>query len=514
MTNPSRKVVAVVTMALTMCASTAAFATAAAEKVPPLPIPVDSVDKALAPDKLKAAADQSNDPDVLLGLLYLSRDIDPAFTEIAAKLAKTKAEYAPAAAVVRVIIANADDASIAELIARDGENALGHYLQAHALYTADKDKEALAAYQKATQCREMRLYDATTSAALFKALTALKLEGRDRACALSWVASRALNFGVSYMQALPSDVAEMARRSQADQREQISDQLLVIAGHLYTTNPDNRRYGDRALESAFRMKAELAAEQGSPKMNGYAAVTQALVSTMVPGPGQREARDAAQFLPSRVYGVLFRTNPPAGSPAPAKGPEFDAELKAGEALLNAVAADPDATVGAFLKGLIPPSKKVEKSPWVFRWSYVDKLMGDKPELFAVATEYEKAMRAAEQARHNDQPTRNMRQMMNVVIGAVGYAFDHGNTFPDSLQTLVDKKALDAKTSTKSMLSGRPYVFVAAGEKLPAKDKDRSGFIVLYDDEPVGKTYQCILADGHGEHIPVEKVKEQLRARGK
>jgi hypothetical protein len=444
--------------------------------------------------------------------LYLARDVDPAFTEIAAKVTKSKAEYAPAAAVVRVIIANADEASIAELIARDGENALGHYLNAHALYTADKDKDALAAYQKASQCREMRLYESTTSAALFKALTALKLEGRDRLCALSWVATRAFNFGVFQLQALPHDIGEIAGKAPADQREAMSDLLLVLAGHLYTTNADNRRYGDRALESAFRTKAELAAEQNSPKMSGYAAVTQALVSTMIATPAQQEAREAVQFLPSRVYGAFYLKNPPAGTPA-MKGPEVDAELKAAEPLLNATAADPDKTVGAYLKGLVP-SKRLEKTPWVFRWSYVDELMSDSPQLFAVATEYEKAMQAAQQVRLSDQPSKNMSQMMAVGQCAIGYAFNHENTFPDSLQTLVDKKALDAKTTTKSMMSGKPYVFAAAGDKLPAKGKDRGTFIVLYDDQPAGDSYQCVLADGHGEQIPMAKVKEQLKARGK
>jgi hypothetical protein len=246
-------------------------------------------------------------------------------------------------------------------------------------------------------------------------------------------------------------------------------------------------------------------------MNGYAAVTQALVSTMITTPAQQEAREAIQFLPSRVYGAFFLKNPRAGTPA-IKGPESDAELKAAEPLLNATAADPDKTVGAYLKGLVP-SKRLEKTPWVFRWSYVDDLMSDSPQLFAVATEYEKAMQAAQQARHNDQPSKNMSQMMDVGLEAISYAYKHENTFPDSLQALVDKKALDAKTS-KSMLSGRPYVFVAAGAKLPDKGKDRGGFIVLYDDQPVGENYQCVLADGHGEHIPVEKVKEQLKARGK
>ena len=72
----------------------------------------------------------------------------------------------PIAAVLRITIEGPDEASVAELIARDRDNALGHYLQAQLLYNADRDKEALEAYRKAAERRELRLYDPVTSAAL------------------------------------------------------------------------------------------------------------------------------------------------------------------------------------------------------------------------------------------------------------------------------------------------------------------------------------------------------------
>ena len=43
---------------------------------------------------------------------------------------------------------------------------------------------------------------------------------------------------------------------------------------------------------------------------------------------------------------------------------------------------------------------------------------------------------------------------------------------------------------------------------------RGNLLEIYDDQPVGQSYQCVLADGHGERILVAKVKEQLKARGK
>jgi hypothetical protein len=312
------------------------------------------------------------------------------------------------------------------------------------------------------------------------------------------------NFGVFHFQTLENDLSEIAL-SAGDQREQMSDQLLILAGHLTATSYDNRRYAERALQSAFRIKAEAAAGQNSPKMAGYAAVTQALVSTM--GPGTFERRELAWFLPSRIYGALQRLEKP-GQPADA------GELKAAQALVDTAAADPDRVVGAYLKGL-PPSKRAEKTPWVTRHTYVEELMSDSTVLFEAAAAYEKAMTAAQaKAMTADPAHEDTTRLMEIGAELLGYAFSHDNTFPTSLQVLYDEKLLDPKVEAKSLRTGRPYVYAVAGRKLPEKQHDRFALILLYDDQEVGGQYECVLGIPGVGKFPVEEVKERIKSQGK
>jgi hypothetical protein len=307
------------------------------------------------------------------------------------------------------------------------------------------------------------------------------------------------------IQPLHNELTEIARAASSDQREQFSDLLLVLAGHLSATNYDNRKYAERALESAFRHKAELAAEQNSPKMAGYAAVTQALVSTA--WSASDEKREAERFLPSRVYGALQRIEKPAA------GGDAD-ELKAAQALVDAVAADPDRIVGAYLKGL-PVDKRKNKAPWTSRETYVEHLVSESPEVIEVAAAYEKAMRAAEaKAMKADPAHEDTLRMMEIGGELLGYAFKHDNTFPKSLQVLYDEKLLDPKVEAKSLRTGRPYVYAVAGQKLPDKQHDRFELILLYDDQEVGGKYHCCLGIPGVGQFAVKDVTERIKSQAK
>src|SRR5690606_10002157 len=136
-------------------------------------------------------------------------------------------------------------------------------------------------------------------------------QGRERLAALSWMSTRAMNFGISSLQGLPSAVGSTARRAGAGQDE-IGEMLLVLAGHLALTNFEYRDYGHRALMIAFRRKAEAAAAAESPAMYGYASATQALISAYW-GMGEfeegQESREIARFLPSRIHHAFARTGP-------------------------------------------------------------------------------------------------------------------------------------------------------------------------------------------------------------
>ena len=68
---------------------------------------------------------------------------------------------------------------------------------------------------------------------------------------------------------------------------------------------------------------------------------------------------------------------------------------------------------------------------------------------------------------------------------------------------------------KSLLTGRPYIYVAAGEKRPVTSRDSSHFVVLYDDCACSEGYfECVTANWAGSAIRVNELKEQLRRRGK
>ena len=99
-------------------------------------------------------------------------------------------------------------------------------------------------------------------------------------------------------------------------------------------------------------------------------------------------------------------------------------------------------------------------------------------------------------------------------GIFAYAMKHERQYPPSLEVLYEQKLVEAEVEPRSVHTGRPYVYVAAGERLPEKSHIGHQFIVLYDDHEMDGMYQCVMADGHGEHVPVERVREQLKARGK
>jgi hypothetical protein len=96
--------------------------------------------------------------------------------------------------VLAVTLDGVDEATVADLIRRDPDNALGHYLRGYLRHGANDAGETLAAFRRAAHCSQLRLYESITGGALFAALDALNLTGRARLCAASWMASRFMNF--------------------------------------------------------------------------------------------------------------------------------------------------------------------------------------------------------------------------------------------------------------------------------------------------------------------------------
>jgi hypothetical protein len=162
----------------------------------------DSVDKAVSAENLQAAAAKATDPQVLLGLAFLAPTGGPVRRNLSELAVKARPDYDPILAVLAITMDGPDEMSLGELIKRDPDNALGYYVQGNLLHGADRETDALESFRKAAVCPELRLYDAATGEALFKALDALTLHGRDRLCALSWMARRSSEFGSAVLQSV------------------------------------------------------------------------------------------------------------------------------------------------------------------------------------------------------------------------------------------------------------------------------------------------------------------------
>ncbi len=503
-----------------------------AQKAFPLPTNSEKVDQAVAAESLKAAAAKTTDPEVWLGLAYLAKVGDPVRQELLDRAVQARPDYSPIASVVAVTMEGSDDKAVAELIRRDPENALGYYLQAQSSYQQRKEGDALAAFRKAAACAELRLYENTTADALFKALDALGLQGRDRLCAASWTEARLSNFKTICLQPLYGSLGELARHADPGVRKEIAELMLVLGGHLYATDFVNRTFAQRAVVDAFHLKAELAYAEKSPTVNGYVAAVQAMVSVQYSWPGIEEHRqrplELAQFVAGRIWRAFvvvdparmngtnlieMRVNVPEANQAQFEAAKANA-IKAAGALINAALVDPDEVIGAWLKGL-PPAQTNAAGPWVSRSSYVERLMLKRPEIFKAAAANEEAMQALADAGRDDPVRRNMRHLMDTGLAILSYASDHSNTCPPSVDVLFEGgKYLKPPQEAKSVLTGKPYVYVAGAKKLPGRSMDLGRMILLYDADPTpdGK-YQCVMGDCHGESMSPAEFKKRLAELG-
>jgi len=171
-----------------------------------------------------------------------------------------------------------------------------------------------------------------------------------------------------------------------------------------------------------------------------------------------------------------------------------------------------------LKGL-PPMREDAKGAegvWVSRLSYVELLMLNRSEIFQAVAAYNEASLAMHAAKENALSNKNIRQLKELTVAIIRYAQDHQDTFPESLEVLYkDGKYLKDAVKTRSLLTDKPYVYVAKGEKWPEKDEDYMVFIVAYDEhEEKEGMHVCAFGDGHVEAIPMTYMKELLKKRGK
>jgi hypothetical protein len=89
--------------------------------------------------------------------------------------------------------------------------------------------------------------------------------------------------------------------------------------------------------------------------------------------------------------------------------------------------------------------------------------------------------------------------------------NNDENLPDNLEVLYkDGKYLKDATAVESVLTGKPYVFAAAGAKLPDKLSERHQFILVYDFIEKEGCYHFVTSVGSGAERPAEKFEELLR----
>jgi hypothetical protein len=352
-----------------------------------------------------------------------------------------------------------DEQSVDELIRRDPDNALGYYLLAKSLYKPGTEKNSLEVFRKGAACGELRLYGGTVSNVLFKALNALDLKGRDRLCASSWMAARWGNFAIANLQSLGHVMGQLAKNSDATTRKEISDLMLVVAGHLIGSDYRNQLFGNGVLIAAFRLKAEIAATENSPTMNGYAGVVQALVSTIINESGSLDEnpRTLASFVPGRIWMAFIVADPelakswivkytgkPLGTDS-SLDQAYQNWAKTSEALIDAALPDQDELIGAHFCGRMPPRTNAP-SPWAASPTYVESLMSKKPDFFRAVAANEAAKRAMTEANNQATSRQGVSSATNPATAAKNQCISNLRRIDGAKQQWAIEMAKQASTT--------------------------------------------------------------------
>jgi hypothetical protein len=445
--------------------------------------------------------------------------------ELADLAVRQKSDYAPITALLSVMLDRVDADSAGELVRKDPDNAIGHYLLGTLFHISNNADGALEEFKCAAGRTEMRFYGPILGEALFKTLDALGLQGADRVCALGWATSRWTDFASFAIQPVYHAISELARSAVPATREELTQILLAIAGHLFVTNFTNRWFALRAVEAALIHRAGSEAESSLARRNGYAAAVYGLAIPMVSVPGIKEwwhhsPQQLAQFLPGRIYQAFAaaKANPvdlvatdEAGLSEEDRAVLKAAREKASQAagkLLEFAMSDPDAIFSAYFKEPRPTDQRPSAGP-VFEWTDVEGLLNRRPDLFQAAAANEEAMARLWQAGENAPSRKNAARMLEISWALCGYAQSHDDTYPPSLDALFENGRLKPPLEPKSLRTGRPYVYVAAAQKMPAKANDRAQFVLLYDDDPMpGGWFGCAFASCACGRIRESDLREQ------
>jgi hypothetical protein len=253
----------------------------------------------------------------------------------------------------------------------------------------------------------------------------LNLKGRDRLAALTWIEARWSNFGLGRLQYLNISALESVLSGAGDNRAEVSELLIGMAGH-FSALESGPMFSLRPLLQAFRLKAELAGQQRSPTMHSYAAVAQALAGVMVGGDTViqdtagvdrsklRNAQHAARYLPGRISHAIWITGDTDGYRssqrfAQVPGRYVSRTINAAHSLVDLALADPEGIVMPYLRGRVAESTN-PRGPWVTTLTAVEEFVIKKPDVFRAALEFEEARSELEQVAMRDNWSEYSRRL--------------------------------------------------------------------------------------------------------
>jgi hypothetical protein len=187
--------------------------------------------------------------------------------------------------------------------------------------------------------------------------------------------------------------------------------------------------------------------------------------------------------------------------------------QAAKELIEIAFTDPDGILSAFLKGA-PVTGPGADGHSAAQETPVELLMRERPDVFRAAAAVGDALHALSRAGQGDPSRRNTGRMMEIGRALYRYACEHDKTYPDRLDVLFEQGYLKPPLEAKSLLTGRPFVYVVAGEKLPIRSSEWFGWVILYDDQvqQPGYYYDCVFAGGVGGCVREDELKEQIRKR--
>ena len=468
------------------------------------------VNAALADENVAAVAQKTNDGDTLVGLMWLASKSETR-EAIRARIAEVAPTLtAQAASILCEETDNLTEESVAAFLKADPKNAAAHCLNAYLLYKAGKNAEALAEFQRASAVELFRTYEASVRKSSLPALDALGLKGETRLRA----EFRLMVLGLfrpehgSYAKTwltLAKYIRDTTTTMPAVQHNELAEQVLAFGDRagLRTLAREMEQLTPRGaiMGISYEMKSQSAASKDLAR--AYASTA---ASTSARG---QEGEDwTLVFLEALELSLSEEINKDLNATELDLSPKDRARVDEAVGKLRAAA-------GAFVKAVVANDDVVVRDVLTgdkFAVGYnVGKLYPDIYDGAKAVGEQHEAVRAL--LKESSKPVQNKGQMKLVALGALMYALDYKNVLPADAAVLVRQGYIKDPKVLNSPLSGRPYLYAAAG--LDLNGRDAAGVVLFYDDSPLPNDMrQVILGNGAVRTVSSAELAEMLRKQGK